>query len=490
MSPIVTIQGKKIKLTNLDKILYPESGFTKSEVIDYYRKAAHYILPHLHDRPVTMKRFPEGVMKEFFYQKHCPSFKPEWVKTSDERSGIAKNFCLINDLASLIWVENLASIELHTLLAKVEDLTRPTAVVFDLDPGEPAALADCLEAALILREMLNGVGLKCFAKTSGDQGLHLYVPLNTPVTYEQTKYFAKTAAQILEKHYPQKIISKMHKELRNGKVFIDWSQNSSHKTTVCVYSLRATAAPMVSMPVTWTQIEQAVGRNAPGNLICTAKEAIQKLEKNGDIFNEVLILKQRLPLKFQKDPLDMPEKPGKTRILETYREKRDFSKTTEPQQDDENSSSQDRYFVIHKHAARRLHYDFRIESEGVLISWAVPKGPSSDPLERRLAVRTEDHPLEYKDFEGVIPRGQYGAGKVLIWDTGTYRNITRNSKREIIPVSEAVKTGKVEIIFEGNKIKGGYVFLRLKTQNNDDKQNWLLVKVKDKYVGTLSESDL
>lgn len=291
---VVTVEGKELKLSNLKKVLYPASGYTKAEVIDYYRQIGPCILPHLRNRPVTLKRFPEGVEKDFFYEKNCPVYRPEWVETSGSKSPGSKNYCLINDLPSLIWIQNLASLEIHTLLAAAENTDRPTMIVFDLDPGEPAGILECAEIALIMRDMLTGLGLRSFPKTSGGKGIHFYIPLNTDVNYEQTKFFAKTVAQVMERHYPDKVVSKMTKTLRKGKVFIDWSQNTRHKTTACVYSLRAREYPSVSMPVAWEDLENVIKTGDPEQLHYPPHRTLRFVEENGDIFREVLDLKQTL----------------------------------------------------------------------------------------------------------------------------------------------------------------------------------------------------
>lgn len=231
---------------------------------------------------------------DFFYEKNCPVYRPEWVETSGDTSPGSKSCCLINDLPTLIWIQNLASLEIHTLLAEAKDTDRPTMLVFDLDPGEPAGIPQCAEIALIMRDMLTGLGLQSFPKTSGGKGIHFYLPLNTEVNYEQTKYFAKTVAQVMERHYPDKVVSKMTKTHRKGKVFIDWSQNTRHKTTACVYSLRARKYPAVSMPITWEDLENVTKKGDPEAINFPPDRALSFVEKNGDIFREVLELKQTL----------------------------------------------------------------------------------------------------------------------------------------------------------------------------------------------------
>ncbi len=241
----VSVAGKRMNLSNLEKVLYPETHFTKGQVIDYYLKMAPTILPHLKNRALTLKRYPGGVEGQFFYEKHCPSHRPDWVQTAaihSNRNGEAVNYCVVKDRATLAWVANLASLELHTSLAKVKDVGRPTMMAFDLDPGPPADMLDCIRVGKRLRKLLSEMGLESFPKTSGGKGLHIYVPLNTPATFEQTKEFAHNMARLFEHEDPDHVLSMMSRSAREGKVFMDWSQNDQHKTTVCVYSLRARAA--------------------------------------------------------------------------------------------------------------------------------------------------------------------------------------------------------------------------------------------------------
>ncbi len=295
-SVLTRVDRKELKLSNLDKPLYP-GGFTKGQVIDYYQKIAPVLLPHLKGRPLTMKRYPEGTQKNFFYEKQAPSYKPDWIPTIDVPSERRKviHFLNITRPAALVWVANLACIELHPYLFTERHPDRPTFVAFDLDPGPPAGLVDCCAVILQMKQMLDSLGLQSFPKLSGGKGLHLYVPLNTPVTFEQTKKFAHAFALTLEKQTPAKVVSKMTKALRKGKVFVDWSQNDHHKTTVCVYSLRARDRPTVSVPVTWEELEAACRRKNVERLRVEAEEVPARLKKHGDLFAPVLKLKQKLP---------------------------------------------------------------------------------------------------------------------------------------------------------------------------------------------------
>jgi len=294
----VEIGGRQLKLSNLDKVLYPEAGFTKGQVIDYYTRVAPALLPHLHQRALTLKRYPNGVDGQFFYEKNCPKHRPPWVETMSVWSARNKadvNYCLIDELAGLVWVANLASLELHTSLSHARDVQRPSMLVFDLDPGPPASVVECGRVAFWLREVLEDLGLQAFPKTSGSKGLQIYVPLNTPVTYNETKPFAHAMAKLLEQRHPKDVLSVMTKELRTGKVFIDWSQNDDSKTTVCVYSLRARPRPSVSTPVSWDEVQRVVDSGDPDDLVFEADDVLKRVEEGGDLFAPLNELEQSLP---------------------------------------------------------------------------------------------------------------------------------------------------------------------------------------------------
>jgi bifunctional non-homologous end joining protein LigD len=292
----ITVGRRKLKVTNLAKVMYPSTGFTKADVIDYYASIAPVMLPHLKSRPITLKRFPNGVDGEYFYEKQCPVHRPDWLSTVPVDSSTKTiNFCVIDDLPSLVWVANIASLEIHTYLARGASPARPGFIAFDLDPGPPAGVLDCIPIALRLRGMLDELGLKTFPKVSGGKGLHIYVPLNTAVTFAHTKPFAREVAQALERDDPRHVTSNMRKDLRRGKIFVDWSQNDRHKTTACVYSLRARQRPTVSMPVSWDELEEAAAARKPNLLTFEAKAAVKRAEDRGDLFQPVLKLKQKLP---------------------------------------------------------------------------------------------------------------------------------------------------------------------------------------------------
>ncbi len=295
---IVEVQGRKLSLTNLDKVLYPATGFTKGQVVDYYVRIAPVLVPHLAGRPLTMKRYPGGVDQEYFFEKNAPMHRPDWVKTAPVWSESNKrtiNCLLANDLPTLVWIANLASIELHPSLSLAADIATPTMIVFDLDPGPPANIIQCAQVGLWVREIFDHFGLQSFPKTSGSKGLQIYVPLNTKTTYEKTKSFANALARLLEHEHPDLVVSDMKKAVRTNKVFVDWSQNDQHKTTISVYSLRAREHPTVSTPVTWEEVEQALKKKDAGRLVFEAKDVLARVDKMGDLFEPVQKLKQKLP---------------------------------------------------------------------------------------------------------------------------------------------------------------------------------------------------
>jgi len=292
------VAGERLSLSNLEKDLYPSYGFSKAHILEYYRRIAKFILPHLKGRALTLKRYPEGVEKDFFFEKRCPLHRPSWVTTAEipKDDGERMTVCLVNDLNTLMWVENLASLELHVPLAKADSPETPDSVVFDLDPGEQADILDCVRVALILRDLLSGLRLTSYVKTSGMKGLHVYVPLNRKeTTFEDTKRFSKAAAAVLQHNFPDLVTVKMAKEYRKKKVFINWSQNDSSKTMACVYSLRAREKPFVSFPLAWEELENSAGQRDPEKLQVIHSDAVSRVEKKGDLFRDLIIKQQKLP---------------------------------------------------------------------------------------------------------------------------------------------------------------------------------------------------
>jgi bifunctional non-homologous end joining protein LigD len=472
-------QKTEITVSHAEKILYPGGKFTKADVVDYYRRVAPYLLPHFRNRPVTLKRYPNGVFGEAFYEKDAPGFTPDWVKTFPvprHEGGPDINYILINDRRTLMWAASIAALELHPFLHCAPHIERPTHIVFDLDPGENATVLSCAEVSFLLRDVLTKLRLKCFAKVSGSKGIQVYVPLNTTVTYDQTQSFARATAELLEKKYSDKIVADMAKNLRVGKVFIDWSQNADFKTTVGVYSLRAKRPrPFVSIPVRWNELASALKKSDAALLDFEANEALHRLKRIGDLFAPLRKLKQKLPREFASAALPQYRsvhrvtRPTKSRrllkSLSEYDAKRHFTLTSEPAPRSPRRSAQGsrRRFVVQKHAASHLHYDLRLEMHDVLKSWAVPKGVPLKADAVHSAFETEDHPVDYLEFEGAIPRGEYGAGTVLVWDIGTYEAIEGNYWK-----------GRLSVFLNGKKLKGEWTLER--TGHEDGKTKWVLRK--------------
>jgi len=480
----VDVDGRALVISNVEKVFFPQSGFTKGEVIAFYSEIAETILPHLRDRPLTLKRYPDGVRGEHFYEKNAPVHTPEWVQrfaVPRSEGGEAINYVLCNDRATLVWASNLADLEKHVLLACAPALHQPTSIVFDLDPGEPADIIDCGRVALRLRDMFEAWKLQSFVKVSGSKGLHLTVPLNSGATYEMTQPFAKAVAELAERQWPNEVVSAMAKTLRRGKVLIDWSQNSDFKTTVCVYALRAKAEePWVSMPVTWEELAKAVKKGDKQRLFFGPSAAVKRIAKVGDLFAPVLTLRQQLPAAFTDALAAGPppklsawprnRKETHDKSLREYAAKRDHTRTPEPAASASMRRGEGKSvhrFIVQKHAASHLHYDWRLEMQGVLRSWAVPKGPPTKLREARLAMHVEDHPLAYADFEGTIPPGNYGAGTVMVWDRGEYEDLTGTP-------AAAFHAGKMHLILRGEKLKGEWILV--KDRREEESNKWLLIK--------------
>jgi bifunctional non-homologous end joining protein LigD len=295
---MVEIEGRQLKLSNLDKVLYPATGFTKGQVIDYYAHIAPVLVPHLAGRPLTLKRYPNGVDSEYFFEKNATAHRPDWVKTAaiwSEGNRRNVNYILADDLSTVVWMANLAAIELHPSLSLAKNIDCPTMMVFDLDPGPPANIVQCAQVGMWLREIFEHFGLQSVPKTSGSKGMQIYVPLNATTSYEETKPFAHALARLLEDQHRELVVSDMKKELRKGKVLVDWSQNDEHKTTIAVYSLRAREHPTVSTPVKWEEVEQLLKKKDASLLAFEAGQVLKRVQKMGDLFEPTLRLKQKLP---------------------------------------------------------------------------------------------------------------------------------------------------------------------------------------------------
>jgi bifunctional non-homologous end joining protein LigD len=401
---VVSVEGHKLKLTHLDKIMYPSTGTTKADVIAYYSAVAEVMLPHVSDRPATRKRWVNGVGTEkapgeVFFQKNLDDSTPTWVKRrAIEHKDHANEYPLVNDLATLTWLAQIASLEIHVpqwQFGRRGAEKNPDRLVLDLDPGPGMELGDCADVARLARDILKGMGLDPMPVTSGSKGIHLYAALDGRQTSEQVAAVAHELARSLEADHPDLIVSDMKRSLRERRVLVDWSQNNGNKTTVAPYSLRGRVRPTVAAPRTWREL---------------ASKDLRQLE-----FDEVM-----KRVKKRSDP------------LAAYRNKRDRLKTPEPVPEGRTTKSTGRSFVIQEHHASHLHWDFRLEHDGVLVSWALPKGVPTDYKANHLAVQTEDHPLEYGAFHGDIPHGEYGGGHVDIWDSGEYELEKWRDGQEII----------------------------------------------------------
>ena len=439
----------RVKLTNPDKVLYPASGTTKAEVFDYYINIAEVMIPHIAGRAATRKRWPNGVDEASFFEKQLASSAPDWLNRASitHRSGTT-TYPIIDTVEGLAWIAQQAALEVHVPQWRFvpggrsgagEDAVDPgpaTRLVFDLDPGEGVKMKQLCEVAQAVRELMGDIGLTTYPLTSGSKGLHLYAPLEEPVSSRGAVVLAKRVAQQLEQAMPKLVTATMTKSLRTGKVFLDWSQNNGSKTTIAPYSLRGREHPTVAAPRTWDEIADPKLRHLRFD------EVLERVEKNGDLLAE---LDELVPVEDQ---------------LTKYRSMRDASKTPEPVPKKAPKAGKNDLFVIQEHHARRLHYDLRLERDGVLASWAVPKNLPDTPAVNHLAVHTEDHPLEYLAFHGTIPKGEYGAGQMIVWDTGTYE-------------TEKFNDHEVIVTLHGNKIDGRYALIQT------DGKNWLAHRMKE-----------
>ncbi|MCU1583488.1 MAG: ATP-dependent ligase [Microbacteriaceae bacterium] len=417
------VGGHRIALTNLDKVLYPSTGTTKRDVLAYYAEIASVLLPHAANRPATRKRWPHGVGTAeepgmMFFQKNLDRSTPKWVtRRSIEHSDHANEYPLVNDEATLIWLAQIAALEIHVpqwQFGRTGAQRNPDRLVLDLDPGEGAGLAECVEVATLVRSILGDMGLEAMPVTSGSKGIHLYAALDGKQTSDQVSAVAHELARALEADHPDLVVSDMKKALRGGKVLLDWSQNNPNKTTIAPYSLRGRLEPTVAAPRTWREL------SAKDLTQLDYREVLRRVKRRGDpLAGLVSGHLESLEPTAERMHGFIPSASAADRLAK-YRSMRDANKTPEPVPDSHDPSLPGRSFVIQEHQARRLHYDFRLERDGVLVSWAVPKGVPTDWQKNHLAVQTEDHPLEYGTFEGTIPAGEYGAGEVSIWDSGDY----------------------------------------------------------------------
>lgn len=444
------VEGRRLRLSNLDKVLYPRTGTTKGEVIDYFSRIAPLMLPHLDRRPVTRKRWPEGVDKPDFFAKDLERGAPSWLpRMPIDHSTGAKDYPLVEEVASLVYLAQVASLELHVPQWRFTDLGErgaPDRLVLDLDPGPGVGLAECAVVARWVREILSGMGMELFPVTSGSKGIHLYAPLAGAQTSDQASALAKELARALEADHPDLVISQMTRSARAGKVFLDWSQNNGSKTTIAPYSLRGRDEPTVAAPRTWDELDDPHLRHL------RLDEMLDRAAEVGDLL--------------------APLAPARTAPLAPYLAKRSADRTPEPMPAAVSTGAGDAAggnprFVIQEHHARRLHYDLRLERDGVLISWAVPRGIPESADRNHLAVMTEPHPMEYLTFAGEIPAGEYGAGTMSIWDTGVY---------------DLEKWRDDEIIFTLRGTAGGAAadarLVLIRTSGDGEKSQWLLHRMK------------
>ncbi|MGI9126277.1 MAG: ATP-dependent DNA ligase [Mycobacterium sp.] len=448
--------GPVVKLTNPDKVLYPATGTTKADVFRYYTAIAEVMLPHIAGRPATRKRWPNGVEGTAFFEKELAKSAPDWLNRGvlAHKSGDTV-YPIIDSSVGLAWIAQQAALELHVPQWRFGPDGRPgpaNRLVFDLDPGDGVSMAQLSEVAHEVRELMNGIDLEVYPLTSGSKGLHLYAPLTDPISSTGASTLARRVAQQLEQAMPDLVTATMTRSLRAGKIFLDWSQNSAAKTTIAPYSLRGRTTPTVAAPRTWEEIGD------PGLRQLSYDEVLARVAEYGDLLAG----------------LDDSTDPAPPDRLTTYRSMRDGSKTPEPVPAVSPVAGANNRFVIQEHRARRLHYDFRLERDGVLVSWAVPKNLPDKPSQNHLAVHTEDHPLEYATFEGTIPKGEYGAGKVAIWDSGTY-------EAEKFNVGSDGKGGEVIVDLSGERINGRYALIQT------DGDQWLAHRMKEQPSARLQD---
>ncbi len=443
----------RVRLTNPDKVLYPATGTTKGEIFEYYVTIAEVMVPHIAGRPVTRKRWPNGVGQPDFFEKQLASSAPDWLArgTVVHKSG-STTYPIVDTREGLAWIAQQASLEVHVPQWRfVDQQPGPaTRIVFDLDPGEGVTMPQLGEVAHAVKELMGDIGLTTYPLTSGSKGLHLYVPLGDPISSHGASVLARRVAQQLEKTMPSLVTSTMTKSVRDGRIFLDWSQNSAAKTTIAPYSMRGRDEPTVAAPRTWDEIGDPDLRHLRFD------EVLQRVERDGDLLDG---LDENSPL---------PD------TLTTYRSMRDAAKTREPVPQQPPTAGNNDTFVIQEHHARRLHYDFRLERNGVLVSWAVPKNLPETTSVNHLAVHTEDHPLEYATFEGEIPKGEYGGGNVIVWDSGTYET----EKFRDNPPDGPEKGGEVIVTLHGSKVSGRYALIQT------GGKNWLAHRMKEQPVVT------
>ena len=485
----MSVDGHRLRLTNLDKILYPATGTTKADVLAYLAAVADVMLPHCANRAATRKRWPDGVDGQVFFQKNAGQGVPSWVRTRRiQHKSSANDYVLVNDLATLTWLGQTASLELHVpqwQFGRTGVHLDPDRLVLDLDPGPGAGLPECAEVARLARQILQGMGLEPLPVTSGSKGIHLYAALDGKQDAAAVSAVAHELARYLEAEHPDLVVSDMKKSLRGGKVLVDWSQNNGNKTTIAPYSLRGREHPTVAAPRTWEELDDPDLRHldkdevvervrtigdplaalTQGHLSALepTPERMATFERKGETPSGARGGRARRSSGDPDDTDDPDRDAHRPDRLHTYRSMRDAARTPEPVPADAPPPTEGMSFVIQEHHARRLHWDFRLEHDGVLVSWALPRGEPTDPKKNHLAVQTEDHPLAYGSFEGTIPKGEYGGGEVTIWDAGTYElEKWRDGKEVIVTLhGEQHGTRRLALIHTGGR-------------DGRDEDNWLI----------------
>lgn len=472
---VVLVGDRRLALTNTDKVLYPETGTTKGRVIEYYERVAPWMIPHVKDRPVTRKRWANGVDGKVFFEKNLPDSAPDWVRHHTiHHSEHDNEYPIVDDLPTLVWMAQQAALELHVpqwRFGPRGGQQNPDRLVLDLDPGEGVGLPECVEVAVAAREILHGMGLDPYPVTSGSKGIHLYAALDGRSTPANVSDVAHELAKALEHDLPDLVLSSMSRAERTGKVFVDWSQNNGNKTTIAPYSLRGRERPTVAAPRTWKELEER------GLAQLTLDEVLERLEARGDHLHPVASASLAVGRDDhghwdgdRTERANEAEQPARDRLA-AYRAKRDASKTPEPVPEGAPTVRKDGTptFVIQEHHATRDHYDFRLEHDGVLVSWALPKGEPTDPGKNHLAVQTEDHPLEYGAFEGTIPKDEYGGGTVTLWDDGTYELEKWREGEEVIVTLHGRTGGARRLALLHTRGRGGA----------GDEKNWLIHRTKE-----------
>ncbi|MBF4606307.1 ATP-dependent DNA ligase [Curtobacterium sp. VKM Ac-1393] len=472
---VVLVGDRRLALTNTDKVLYPETGTTKGRVIEYYERVAPWMIPHVKDRPVTRKRWANGVDGKVFFEKNLPDSAPDWVRHHTIHHAEHDNeYPIVDDLPTLVWMAQQAALELHVpqwRFGPRGGQQNPDRLVLDLDPGEGVGLPECVEVAIAAREILHGMGLDPYPVTSGSKGIHLYAALDGRSTTAHVSDVAHELAKALEQDLPDLVLSSMSRAERTGKVFVDWSQNNGNKTTIAPYSLRGRDRPTVAAPRTWKELEER------GLAQLTLDDVLERLQAHGDHLHPVASASLAVGRDDhghwdgdRTERANAAEQPARDRLT-AYRAKRDAAKTPEPVPEGAPTVRTDGTptFVIQEHHATRDHYDFRLEHDGVLVSWALPKGEPTDPGKNHLAVQTEDHPLEYGAFEGTIPKDEYGGGTVTLWDDGTYELEKWRDGEEVIVTLHGRTGGARRLALLHTRGRGGA----------GDEKNWLIHRTKE-----------